>query len=62
MIEDPSTAVQSGAVLEADICIVGAGPVGLVLATELASATCHVVLLESGGRKTATGGALSAFC
>jgi len=46
-------------VLEADVCIVGGGPVGLVLATELASATCHVVVLESGGRDAATGGDLT---
>ena len=58
MIEDASTAVPAGAVLEADVCIVGGGPVGLVLATELASATCHVVVLESGGRDAATGGDL----
>src|SRR5688572_2651772 len=59
LIEDASTAVPSGAVLEADVCIVGGGPVGLVLATELASATCHVIVLESGGRDAATGGDLT---
>lgn len=35
--------------LEADVCIVGAGPAGLTLATELAGSEQQVVLLESGG-------------
>lgn len=34
-----------------DICIVGAGPAGVTLATELARAGREVVLLESGGRE-----------
>ena len=36
--------------LDADICIVGAGPAGLTLASELATRGRRVVLLESGGR------------
>jgi choline dehydrogenase-like flavoprotein len=36
--------------LDTDVCIVGAGPAGLVLARELASRGRRVVLLESGGR------------
>ena len=37
-------------VLDADVCIVGAGPAGLILARELTSRGRRVVLLESGGR------------
>lgn len=32
-----------------DVCIVGAGPVGITLALELSRAGCSVLLLESGG-------------
>ena len=59
MITDAATAALAGAVLETDVCIVGGGPVGFVLATELASATCHVIVLESGGCDAATGGDLT---
>ena len=34
--------------LETDVCIAGAGPAGLTLASALAAAGTHVVLLESG--------------
>jgi len=34
-----------------DVCIVGAGPVGISLAVELSSLGCKVLLLESGRRK-----------
>ncbi|MCL4744788.1 MAG: hypothetical protein KJZ83_05180 [Burkholderiaceae bacterium] len=34
--------------LEADVCIVGAGPVGLSLAAELAGGAARVIVLESG--------------
>jgi len=37
-------------VLDADVCIVGAGPAGLTLARELATRGRRIVLLESGGR------------
>jgi choline dehydrogenase-like flavoprotein len=37
-------------VLDADVCIVGAGPAGLTLARELATRDRRIVLLESGGR------------
>ena len=38
-----------GATLDTDICIVGAGPAGMVLASELVDRQCDVILLESGG-------------
>lgn len=38
-----------GAVMEADLCVIGAGPAGLVLASELARRGRDVMLLESGG-------------
>jgi choline dehydrogenase-like flavoprotein len=34
-----------------DVCVIGAGPVGIVLALELALLRCRVLLLESGGTK-----------
>ena len=37
------------AVIEADICIVGAGAAGIAMARELAGEPLRVVLLESGG-------------
>jgi choline dehydrogenase-like flavoprotein len=39
-----------GTVLEADVCVVGGGPAGLVTADRLAEQGLQVVLLESGGR------------
>ena len=36
--------------LDADVCIVGAGPAGLTVARQLASRNRRVVILESGGR------------
>ncbi len=36
--------------LECDLCIVGAGPAGLTLATELASTSLRVLVLESGSK------------
>ena len=42
--------LTDGAVLEADICIVGAGPAGITAALELAKASgLKILLLESGG-------------
>ncbi|MEJ7812387.1 MAG: GMC family oxidoreductase [Gemmatimonadaceae bacterium] len=43
--------VADRATLETDLCIVGAGPAGLVLAGELAKGRHDVVLLESGGHR-----------
>ncbi|MGH9383479.1 MAG: FAD-dependent oxidoreductase [Vicinamibacterales bacterium] len=55
-----SSLVETGASLDADICIVGAGPVGLAVAIELADAGRRVVLLESGGLSRKTGSAAEA--
>ena len=37
--------------LEADVCVVGSGPVGITLALALSRKNARVILLESGGRK-----------
>ncbi|SFC50651.1 GMC oxidoreductase [Tropicimonas isoalkanivorans] len=43
--------LEDGALLEAAICIVGAGPAGITAALELAkSSSLKILLLESGGR------------
>ena len=42
--------LADGSVLDADVCIVGAGAAGICLATELAGRGRGVLLLESGGR------------
>jgi choline dehydrogenase-like flavoprotein len=44
--------VAGSAELHADLCIVGAGPAGLVLARELVGIDRTVILLESGGSDT----------
>lgn len=36
--------------IEADICVVGAGPAGIAVCNEFRNSTARVVLLESGGR------------
>lgn len=40
---------SEGTTLDTDVCIVGAGPAGLVLAAELLGGQGDVILLESGG-------------
>jgi choline dehydrogenase-like flavoprotein len=47
MIED-FRRVDASVPVSADVCIVGAGAAGIVLALELSKAGAHVVLLESG--------------
>jgi choline dehydrogenase-like flavoprotein len=42
-------ALAPGATLDADVCIVGAGPAGLAVALDLARTGLRVLLLESGG-------------
>jgi choline dehydrogenase-like flavoprotein len=48
MIHDAEQALPP--LLEADVCIAGAGPAGIVLALELAKYGHRVCLLEGGGR------------
>jgi len=48
MIDD-GRYVPEGSVLEADACIIGAGPAGLTLAQELGERGLVVILLEAGG-------------
>lgn len=48
MIED-SRAIAAGGVLQADVCVIGAGPAGATLALELARHGRKVLLLEAGG-------------
>jgi choline dehydrogenase-like flavoprotein len=43
-------AVPDGSVVDADVCIVGAGPTGLTVARELAGGDARVCVLESGAR------------
>jgi choline dehydrogenase-like flavoprotein len=50
-VEIDATTLRADACLEADVCLVGAGPAGLVVAGELAERGLRVALLESGGRR-----------
>lgn len=43
--------VAQDAIVECDVCIVGAGPAGLTLAREMAGTDIRVCVLESGGRE-----------
>jgi choline dehydrogenase-like flavoprotein len=43
-------AVETNAVVEADVCIVGAGAAGITLARELIGSRLRVAVLESGGQ------------
>ncbi|RYC29350.1 GMC family oxidoreductase [Lichenibacterium minor] len=43
--------IAAGAVVHAEVCIVGSGPVGHAVASELALAGISVVVIESGGRE-----------
>jgi choline dehydrogenase-like flavoprotein len=48
-MEHDARQFAEGTTLDADVCIVGAGPAGLVLAAELSRGQHSVILLESGG-------------
>ena len=55
MIEDVGD-LPAGSIIEADLCIIGAGPAGLALAREfLAASSLRVVVLESGAQGVAPG-------
>ena len=43
-----SRTMATDAVIEADICIIGAGPAGIALAREFIGSSLRVLLLESG--------------
>ncbi|HUA06238.1 MAG TPA: GMC oxidoreductase [Solirubrobacteraceae bacterium] len=47
----PGTDVADGAALEADVVVVGSGPMGTVVALELSEQGHRVLLVESGGPK-----------
>jgi len=46
-----ATEVADGATLEADVVVVGSGPMGIVVALELSEKGHRVLLVESGGNK-----------
>jgi choline dehydrogenase-like flavoprotein len=50
MLEDGRT-VPAGAQIEADVCVVGAGPAGIPIALELGDAGASVCMLEAGGMR-----------
>lgn len=52
MIRDAS-GIEPGSVLTTDVCVVGGGATGLVVAEVLAEAGCDVIVLERGGRHSA---------
>ncbi|MDQ6831379.1 MAG: GMC family oxidoreductase [Gemmatimonadota bacterium] len=46
---------SEGTALDTDLCIVGAGPAGFVLAAEFVGRQCDVIVLESGGDRPEAG-------
>lgn len=50
MLADGRT-VPDGEVLDAEVCVIGAGPSGITIALELSSAGIDVILIERGDRK-----------
>ena len=54
--------LQAGLAIHADVCIVGSGPAGLTIASELGGSGAHVLILESGGlQEDAAADALNEF-
>lgn len=43
--------LAAGSVVEAEVCVVGSGPVGHAVAAELAFAGVSIIVIESGGRE-----------
>jgi choline dehydrogenase-like flavoprotein len=41
--------IAAGTVLNADVCIIGAGPAGIALARDFLGTKTHILILESGG-------------
>ena len=52
------TTLPAGAKLDADVCVVGAGPAGIAIAGELSGRGIAVTVLESGGRRASLRGQL----
>jgi len=45
---DQGPKIPNGAILKADVCIIGAGPSGLAIASELSQSKLSILMLESG--------------
>lgn len=43
-----ANSISNGACLQADVCVIGAGPAGIALALDLSERGFSVLLLESG--------------
>jgi choline dehydrogenase-like flavoprotein len=50
-MEIDARGVRDDSVLDADVCIIGAGPAGLTIARALAPRGLRILILESGGRR-----------
>lgn len=49
LMEIDAREILDGASLEADLCVIGAGPAGIALAREFSGTKVQILLLESGG-------------